>query len=81
MLVGPHTGSGRVASSPFHALQHSPFLAWVSEVGDSLLTVTTCPLGTNSVIGSLLGTGSPGGTGVSPLGLENNPAQSHTLGK
>ena len=50
MLAGPHTGWGRVASSPFHALQHSPFLAWVSEVGDSLLTVTTCPLGTNSVI-------------------------------
>lgn len=81
VLVGPHTGWGRVASSPFHTLRHSPFLAWVSEVGNSLLTVTMYPLGTNSVIESLLGTGSPGGTGVSPLDLENSPAQSHTLGK
>lgn len=30
---GSHTGCGRAAPSPFLALQHAPFLAWVAEAG------------------------------------------------
>lgn len=40
----PSTGWGRAAPSPFLALQHSPFLAWVAEAG--VLFITGCPLGT-----------------------------------
>lgn len=50
-------------------------------VGGGGRPVTRCPLGTDSVTESLLDTGSPGGTGASPLGLEDRPAQSHALGK
>ena len=50
-------------------------------VGGGGRPVTRRPLGPDSVRESLLDTGSPGGTGASPLGLEDNPAQSHALGK
>lgn len=75
---GPHTGWG--GWLPLHC---PPCTLPVPGLGVRSwgLPVTGCPLGIDSVTESLLDMGSPGVTGVSLLGLEDNPAQSHALDK
>ena len=75
---GPHTGWG--GWLPPHCPPCTLPVPGLG-VGSWGLPVTGCPLGIDWVTESLLDMGRPGGTGVSLLGLEDNPAQSHALDK